>query len=140
MANGTVTITVKVSDGTLLSGATVSATISSATVTATTNSSGVATFTDVTTGTYSFAVTKTGYAGNKGTDYNTVSVTAIDDSTVNGDVVLTYTSANICPGCAHPYLLWDEGGTVTEWGFDIWWCEECGYVTFPSADFPDPTL
>jgi len=132
MANGTATITIKDCLGNLLSG--VSVVGNSTTVT--TGTDGTAAFT-LTAGTYTFTATKSGYAGY---EENTVSLTVADDTAVTGTITLTFTSSNACPMCAWPYLIWDEGGAKTGWGFDVWYCPSgCGYVTPPTSDFPDPT-
>jgi len=85
---GNVTITVQNSAETVLSGATVSVTISDVTTTATTGTDGTATFSDLAAGSQTFTATLDGYTSN------TVDVTVEAGDTVSGTIALIATTAS----------------------------------------------
>jgi len=87
-STGAVTITVQNSTETVLSGATVSVTISYVTTTATTGTDGTATFSDLAVGSQTFTATLDGYTSN------TVDVTVEAGNTVTGTITLVATTAS----------------------------------------------
>ena len=87
-STGAVTITVQNSAETVLSGATVSVTISDVTTTATTGTDGTATFSDLAAGSQTFTATLDGYTSN------TATVTVEAGDTVTGTITMVATTAS----------------------------------------------